>query len=236
MRSASKRRCRGGASCALVLLASTALLLPSCNWDGQFTVLGYTTRPNYDCAIHTVHVPMFKNLTLRRGIEFDVTRAVVREIEAKTPYKVVSDRYRADTELTGTILVLNKNIINRNQLNEVREAETTLAVNVVWRDLRAGHEGEVLSHPAHGSMQPAFPSLPAPIDASHPPPVPLPADTPPPPGAPMPGVLVPAEPPPVPVQSVATFIPELGESLTTAEKKNVDRLAVQIVSMMETPW
>jgi hypothetical protein len=38
------------------------------------------------------------------------------------------------------------------------------------------------------------------------------------------------------VQSVASFIPELGESITTAEKKNVDRLAIQIVSMMESPW
>jgi hypothetical protein len=38
------------------------------------------------------------------------------------------------------------------------------------------------------------------------------------------------------VQSLAGFIPELGESLATAEKKNVDRLAIQIVSMMEIPW
>jgi hypothetical protein len=38
------------------------------------------------------------------------------------------------------------------------------------------------------------------------------------------------------IRSVATFIPELGESRTTALQKNVDNLAVQIVSMMETPW
>ena len=50
---------------------------------------------------------------------------------------------------------------------------------------------------------------------------------------------VPAAPPPRPpvlVQSIGGFIPELGESLTTAQKRNVDRLAVQIVSMMEKPW
>jgi hypothetical protein len=32
------------------------------------------------------------------------------------------------------------------------------------------------------------------------------------------------------------LITEQGGSLTTGEKQNVDRLAVQIVSMMELPW
>src|SRR5690349_10480305 len=102
----------------LFLLAAAALVLPSCQGDGNFSVLGYTTRPNYDPNIHSVYVPIFKNFTFWRGLEFDLTRAVVREIELKTPYKVVSDPSRADTELTGTIVSFNKNILNRNQLNE----------------------------------------------------------------------------------------------------------------------
>jgi hypothetical protein len=187
-------------------LALFALLLPSCGWDGHFTVLGYTTRPNYDTAIHTVRVPIFKNTSFRRGLEFELTQAVVREIEAKTPFKVVSASCPADTELTGTIVSLNKNVINRNQLNEVRDAETILAVEIIWKDLRTG---EILSKPK---------PKPGP-DGSLPPP--------PPPGTP---------PPVLTVQSTGRFIPELGQSLTTAEKENVDRLAVQIVSMMEIPW
>jgi hypothetical protein len=191
------------------LTALSALLLSSCEGGGQFTVFGYTTKPNYDLSIHTVYVPIFKNLTLRRGLEFDLTRAVVREIEAKTPYKVVSDCDAADTELTGTIIGLNKNILNRNQLNEVREAETTLAVEIVWRDRRSG---EILSRPRRGPGAPP----------------PLPPDAP-------PGTK-PPPPPPVLVQSIGDFIPELGGSITTAMQQNVDRLAVQIVSMMEKPW
>src|SRR6266446_6128424 len=85
-----------GAHGSCALLASLALLLPSCGWDGQFTVLGYTTRPNYDCTIHSVRVPIFKNVTFRRGLEFDLTRAVIREIEAKTPFKVVAAGCAAD--------------------------------------------------------------------------------------------------------------------------------------------
>jgi hypothetical protein len=188
-------------------LAGTTLALPACTWDGNFTVLGYTTRPNYDCSIRTVRVPMFQNVTIWRGLEFELTRAVVREIEQRTPYKVVSAECNADTELTGTIVSFNKLLLNRNQLNEVREAQTTLAVEVVWRDLRTG---EVLSRP----------------DANKPPPL----------GAPVPGEPGAPPPPPVLVQSLATFIPEVGESITAARKQNVDRLAVQIVSMMEAPW
>lgn len=190
----------------LLVAACLALLLSSCEGDGHFTVLGYSTRPNYDLSIRTVYVPIFKNRTFRRGLEFDLTRAVVREIEAKTPYKVVSDCNLADTELTGTIINLTKNVINRNQLNEVREAETVLAVELVWRNLRTG---EILSQPKMKEVPPAaLGDLPGP----------------------------PPPPPPLLVTSIGNFIPELGQSLTTAEQRNVDQLAVQIVSMMEKPW
>jgi hypothetical protein len=198
----------------LAALLPLALLLPSCQtfsgWDGNFTVLGYTTRPNYDTSIHTIRVPIFKNVTFRQGLEFELTKAVIREIEAKTPWKVVSAGCPADTELTGTILLLNKGIINKNTNNEVREAQTVLSADIVWRDLRTG---EILSRPKAGT--PGGPPLPPP-DA--------------PPGVPPPVA------PPVPVQAVGNFIPELGGSLTTAELESVNRLAVQIVSQMELPW
>jgi len=220
----------------LLLLAASTLLLPSCNWDGNFTVLGYTTKPQYPDHIRTIYVPIFKNLTLWRGLEFDLTRAVIREIEAKTPYKVVSSPSCADSQLSGTIVSLNKNVINRNQLNEIREAETTLGVEIVWKDLRTG---EILSRPRPpATANTSIPPIPAPIET---PGIPVPEGTegairPPdyiPPGTP---IGAPPPTPPVLVQSIASFIPELGESITTAQQKNVNRLAIQIVSMMESPW
>ena len=189
--------------CAVMLLAAAAFLLPSCAWDGQFCILGYTTRPNYDPGIRTIRVPIFKNNTFIRGLEFDLTQAVIREIEARTPFKVVSANCPADTELTGTITIMNKVVINRNQLNEVREAQTTVGVEIIWRDLRTG---EVLSQP----RPKADPDAP-----------------PPPPGAP---------PKPLLVQSLGSYIPELGGTTTTSLQQNVNRLAVQIVSKMEAPW
>jgi hypothetical protein len=222
----------------LLPIVAVALTLPSCEWDGNFTVLGYTTEPNYDMSIKTVRVPIFKNVTLHKGLEFDLTQAVVRDIELMTPYKVVQDN--PDTELLGTIISLNKNIINRNQLNEVREAETTLAVELVWKDLRTG---EILTRPIRQPGAPPVipPQVPAtmtpgtslgallqPGELSPPGPLPPPG-TPPPPGPPPP-------PPPVLVQSIANFIPEVGQGNVSAYKTNVDRLAVQIVAMMEKPW
>lgn len=38
------------------------------------------------------------------------------------------------------------------------------------------------------------------------------------------------------VRSVASFRPEIGQSISTAMQDNVDQLATQIVSMMEKPW
>lgn len=189
------------------LLPILILALTGCESGGHFSLFGYTTRPNYDSCIKTVYVPIFENKTFVRGMEFDLTRAVVRAIEEKTPYKVVSDRDKADTELLGTIVAFNKNILNRNQLNEQRETETVLTVAVTWKDLRTG---EVLSAPKQ-TPPPAF------GEQGVPPPPPPP-------------------PPPVLVTSMATFVPEVGQSITTSKQLNANRLATQIAALMEKPW
>jgi Lipopolysaccharide-assembly len=193
----------------LTLVALAVVVLQGCSgWDGHFCILGYTTRPMYDLSIRTVRVPIFKNLTVYKKLEFQLTEAVVREIELKTPYKVVQCAEAADTELIGTIVTFTKSITNINQLGENRSAETTLGVECVWRDLRPGSAGAILSQPLPGK-----PGDPAP---------------------PLPPVGAPA--PPVLIQSIADFAPEIGESMATAQKRNVDKIAVRIVSLMEKPW
>jgi hypothetical protein len=198
---AAKLSPRRVAACLAVLMP---LLLASCEEGGHFTLLGYTTRPNYNLDIRTVRVPIFKNETYYRGLEFQLTEAVQREIELKTPYRLVTAGEPADTELTGKIIQFTKNLVIPDQLNLNRQTETTLTVEVVWRDLRPGHTGEVLSQPRPRPPGTELLTPPAP----------------------------PAQ-PPVLFQSVATLEPELGTSLGTAQKWNVDRVAVQIVSSME---
>ncbi len=194
-----------------LLGAALALALPSCETGGNFTLFGYTTQPNYRTDIRTVRVPILKNVlyldSTTQGIEFQITDAVIREIEANSPARVVNKRpilddcTPADTELTGTVVQLSKNVINRNGNNEIREAETTLGVEVTWKDLRTG---EMLSRPVRKLGAPPLK-----------------------PGEKEPSVLV---------YSLGDIIPELGQSNASAYKTNVDRLARQIREMMEKPW
>src|SRR5262249_47485115 len=83
------------------LVCAAALGLASCEGGGNFTVLGYTTAPNYDLRFRTVRVPIFQNRTFRRGVEFELTQTVVDAIGQYTPYTVVSANCDADTELSG---------------------------------------------------------------------------------------------------------------------------------------
>ena len=192
---------------ALLSLAAASAVVVGCGWDGHFNILGYTTQPLYDPDIRTVYVPMFKNTTMRQNIETDITRAVVSKINSLTTMRVVSCREDADTELIGTVVTTRKAVINVNQLNEIREAEVGIVVEVLWRDLRPGRNGDILSQPKRKDPDPL-----APVDP------------------------LAALPKPLTLSPIGTFIPELGGSRTSAEQQAINRLAVQIVSMMERPW
>jgi hypothetical protein len=200
---------------ALVLVGVVSVLASACTAFDDLTVLGYKTAPQYDRSIRTVRVPIFENKTFLRGLEFELTEAVVKEIEKKTPWKVVEGD--ADAELRGTIIGMPKRVILPNQLNEVRQADLTLSVEVAWFDLRTG--------------QPVPPRRGPQIQPPPPPPLANATD----PLAPLPP---PGPPPfaPMLVQRSATFIPELGESYMSARQKVVNDMAEQIVSMMEIPW
>jgi hypothetical protein len=226
---------------ALVAGAAAALILPACSQDGHFTILGYTTAPNYDTSIKTVRVPIFENRTYYRGLEYELTQAVVNQVHAKTPYRV--EQCDPDTELTGVIVSFQENYLLANPLNEARQKEVVMVVELTWKNLRTG---EVLSRPSRrpgmpaeevapfstpglnlnaGGMTtpPTVPGIVPPNDAPILPPQPD--------GLPKPPV------PPVTIRSASNLIvPELGYSLATAEKQAVDKMAIQIISMMEKPW
>ena len=147
-------------SLGFTLLALSVLALPACGPGGHFTVMGYTTQPNYNPEIRTVRVPIFQNETYWRGLEFDLTEALIREIEAKTPFKVVPAWREADTELVGVIANATKTTVNVNQLGGVRDAETTLTLQITWRDLRAGVIGDDVISPLpdpNGALPPPEP-------------------------------------------------------------------------------
>src|SRR4051812_16369514 len=101
---------------------------------GPPTIFGYQLGGDalYDSNIRTVYVPVFHNQAFQttpyRGLEVDLTTAVVREIGARTRFKVVSDPSKADTELLGNLVDITKVLLNRNQQNTIREGDMTLTV------------------------------------------------------------------------------------------------------------
>ena len=205
----------------LGLLGLGAGLSAGCSSGGNFCVLGYTSEPNYDPEIRTVYVKIFKTAVLEtnpyRGMEFKLTREVITQIEAKTPFKVTDNPDGADTELQGTIVALRKYLNNRTPFNEARDVELILGVEIVWHDLRPGHEGKILTNPrkkktASEAAEEVFDPLNPPQPDN------------------------PQRPQPVYISDRGRVVPELGETSTTGLDMAIKGVAVKIISAMERPW
>ena len=93
---------------------------------------GYSLRAPYDRAIRTVYVPVFRSISFRRDVNTQLTELVIKEIESRTPYKVVGTRADADTILDGTINFADKNILVENPFNLPRQLLATLNTSVSW--------------------------------------------------------------------------------------------------------
>ncbi|MCL4202657.1 MAG: hypothetical protein KJ000_09185 [Pirellulaceae bacterium] len=93
----------------------------------------------YRPDIRTVHVPVFGSESLRKNLGERVTEAVIKEIEERTPYKVVTSP-NADSILTGRITRESKRVVANNRYDDARDIETELMVQVSWVNRR----GELL--------------------------------------------------------------------------------------------
>jgi Lipopolysaccharide-assembly len=164
----------------LILLGLTVLALgPGCK------ITGYSIRPPYDPKVKTVYVSVFKSVTFRRDINLILTELVIKEIERRTPYKVVGTPEDADTTLEGTINFSDKNVILENPYNLPRQLTTTMVVMATWTDNKA--EEKKPPNPAY-------------------------------------------------ISDTFNFYPEIGESAQAAYYRTCEKLATQIVNMMEQPW
>jgi len=100
---------------------------------------GYSMQSLHRTDVRTVSVPIFASKEFRRELEFDLSRALVKMIEDRTPYKVVHDPGRADTELRGEILDLSSPVISENvNTDSPQDIQVTIACWFEWKDLRSG--------------------------------------------------------------------------------------------------
>jgi hypothetical protein len=163
------------------------LLLTGCLGNYQFGA-----RTLFPEGIETVYVPVFDSVSYRRDLGEELTEAVVKEIERRSNFKVVSSPATADTVLVGKIIGENKKLLFEIPTGDPREMEVNLAVQVSWTDQRGRPVRDI-------------PTLPVPGAA-------------------------------VNVSASNNLVPEVGQSVTTAHQAAIQRLAAQIVSLMEKPW
>lgn len=85
--------------------------------------------------IRTVGVSIVGNDTWRRGYGERLTEVLVREIESRTPYKVV-EASRADSVLEVRIVGENKSVTFQNDWADPRELALGMSVEAKWIDRR----------------------------------------------------------------------------------------------------
>lgn len=181
-RGGRRGRADGARTTSLLILALTlALLTAGC---------GYRMGHGFEPEIHSIYVPTFTSQSDRRGLEFQLTEAVLKEIQIRTPFRIVEEP-AADTQLIGKIVSTRKRVLGETRNDDPRELQMTLAVQVRWENLKTH---EVL---AEKSM---------PLNESD-----------------------------VQLLQRSEFAPEVGQSLATAYQQLVDRMARDIVDMMEQP-
>lgn len=87
----------------------------------------------YSCNVRTVYVPVFESDSYRRGLGERLTEAVQKEIERRTPYKVVGSP-NADSVLTGRLMTEAKGVSVEAPTDEPRELQNYYTIRVSWID------------------------------------------------------------------------------------------------------
>lgn len=102
--------------------------------------------------IQTVHVPIFKSNSFRRNLGERLTEAVVREIELKTPYKVVSPE-AADSILVGKLVSEAKRTIAEDEFDNPRITELSFIVNADWHRRTGEPLGTTINIPVPDALR-----------------------------------------------------------------------------------
>lgn len=99
---------------------------------------GYSNSSLHPGNIETVYVDMAQSRTFRRGIEFQLTEAIRKEIDLNTPYRN-APREKADTILSAEVLDWQESTLGRAfETDRPRETSATPVIRYLWQDVRSG--------------------------------------------------------------------------------------------------
>lgn len=125
----TRGRCGPWAVVRMMMVCLGLLVLAGC---------GYTQKELYPTEVRSVAVPIFSNRSYYPGVEFDLTEALIKELELRTPYKVVGGD-AADTLLQGTITQVQQRTLSWSREEGLpQEMEVRIEVDFVWKNARTG--------------------------------------------------------------------------------------------------
>ncbi len=87
----------------------------------------------YNPNIRTIHIPIVRNETFRHNMGVQLTEALQKAVELRTPYKVVANP-SADSTLTCRITSQTKRTVVEADTDEPRAVETLVTVELTWTD------------------------------------------------------------------------------------------------------
>lgn len=127
-------RCRASSTCVLLCLLTLGASLCGCAGMG-----GYSNESLFPRDVSTVCLKMFDNQSFRRGVEYDLSDALAKRIEAETPYKIVSNPDMADTVISGQITAIGELALSTDRdIGSVLEKEVEVQAVVTWKNLKTG--------------------------------------------------------------------------------------------------
>ena len=100
---------------------------------------GYSNESLFEGEVDSVYVEMFDSQSFRRGIEYELTDALAKRIEAETPYKVISSRDRADTIISGRIVSAGTSVLtSERETGRALEKDVEVRAVVNWKNFKTG--------------------------------------------------------------------------------------------------
>ncbi len=100
---------------------------------------GYTNQSLFRDNVESVCVDMFDNQTFYRGVEYKLTDALAKRIEAGTPYKIITSKDLADSVISGQITSIGESVLTaERETGRPLEKEVLITAVVNWKNLKTG--------------------------------------------------------------------------------------------------
>ena len=121
----------GNARAIRSLVTVFALALIGCLTAGGCASYRFGAASMFRPGIQTIYVPIVRNDTFRHDLGVRLSEALVKEIELRTPYKVVCDP-NADSTLNCRVVNETKRVLTEKDTDDPRALDAAISVQAMW--------------------------------------------------------------------------------------------------------